>query len=75
MPLDEATIKNLRRVREEIEEILEDARDIIPPDFRITFIARYCGYDEEVKDMVWTEDVHDDVIAALEKERDNMEEA
>lgn len=70
MALDRETINHLRKVKEQIEEILEDVGDIVPPEFRTTCILRYCGTNPDVKDMVWTDDVHDDVIAAIEKQRD-----
>lgn len=74
MPLDEQTLNHLRRVREEIEEILEDARAVAPPDFRMTLVLRYCGEQDGVKDMIWTDDVHHDVVQALQREADNMED-
>lgn len=72
--LDNETIAHLRRIKDEIEEILAEVGDILPPDFRMTCVLRYCGDEPEVQDMVWTDDVHDDVIAALEKQRDIVED-
>ena len=73
MPLDVETIKVLRKLREDIEELLNEIRDMTPPNFLMTLVMRYVGGDQEIKNMIWTEDVHDDVVRALETERDDME--
>lgn len=70
MPLDAETKRHLLRIKEDIEEILGEVGDILPPDFRMTCVLRYCGTNEDVDDMIWTDDVHDDVIGAIEKKRD-----
>lgn len=70
MSLDAETLKHLRRVKEEIEEILAEIGDIVPPDFRTTCVLRYCGDNPDVDDMIWTDDVHFDVIKALQKHGD-----
>lgn len=67
MPLDNETLGHLRRVKDEIEEILSEVGDILPPDFRMTCVLRYCGTNPDVDDMIWTDDVHHDAIAALKR--------
>lgn len=69
MSLDAETKADLLRIKNEIEEILGDVGDVLPDDFRMTVILRYCGTVEGVDDMVWTDDVHDDAIAALERSK------
>lgn len=69
MPLDEETITHLRRLKDEIEEILSDVSGIIPEDFRMTCVLRYCGPNPDIQNMVWTDDVHEDVMLALEEEQ------
>lgn len=67
MPLDKETLNHLRNVKENIEEILSEIGDIVPPDFRVTCVLRYCGDNPDVQDMIWTDDVHYDVINSLTK--------
>lgn len=71
MPLDKESLDHLIRLKENIEEILSEIGDIVPPgQFCTTMILRYCGTNSEIDDMIWTDDVHDDVIKSLERERD-----
>lgn len=69
MALSSEDIKELRRVKDEIEEILADIADVIgaDSDYRVTCILRYCGANPDMDDMIWTDDVHHDAIAALKR--------
>lgn len=71
--LDDDTLSHLRKIKDDIEEILAEVGDILPPEFRMTCILRYCGDNPEVTNMIWTDDVHEDVIGALKKEQERYE--
>ncbi len=73
MSLDKEILNHLRRIKSEIEELLEEVGDIVPPDFRTTCILRYCGNNSEVKDMIFTDDVTYDAAAALNKYQEEVD--
>ena len=81
MALDKETMEHLVRIRDEIEEILAEIGDIVPPEFRTTVVLRYCGTDDEVKELfendpaVWTDDVSYDIEKEIARHRKVREEA
>lgn len=72
MPLDQETLTHLKNLKREIEEILSDVGAVIPDDFRMTCVLRYCGSDPDMANMIWTDDVHEDVIQALQQEQERI---
>lgn len=68
MPLSNDDLERLKQLKSEIEDILEDIGGILPDDFRMTCVLRYCGDNPDISNMIWTDDYHGDVITALEDE-------
>lgn len=74
MPLDKSTLDHLIAVKDQIQELLLEISEVAPPDFALTLVMRYTGEQIGVKDMIWTQDIHDSVMRSLEEARDNMDE-
>ena len=74
MALDSETKKHLMRLQDEALEILGDLSELLPPSYRLTLLARNCEGEEDT-DIVLTNDVTDDAIAALERNKIKMENA
>ena len=65
MALDHETKKHLIRLQDEATETLMELSDLFPSSYRFTLVARNCD-DVEDTDIVLTNDVPDDAIAALD---------
>lgn len=67
--LDAETLSFLKNMKDNVDEILADIADVVPEEYRVTCVLRYCGPEEGIPDLVYIDDVHDDVIATLNKDR------
>lgn len=74
MSLDPETKAHLMRLQEDALESLGELSDIFPPAYRLTLVARNMEGNEDT-DIVLTNDVLDDAIIALEKNKAKMEDA
>lgn len=74
MAMDSETKKHLMRLQDDALEILGELSDLFPPSYRLTLLARNCDGEEET-DIVLTNDVTDDAISALERNKVKMENA
>lgn len=66
--------KQLMRLQDEAIGILQELEEVFPSSYRLTLVARNCAGAEDT-DIVLTNDVADDAISALERNRDKMEDA
>lgn len=74
MALDNETKKHLMHLQDEAVETLSELSDLFPPSYRLTLVARNCDGVEDT-DIVLTNDVPDDAINALERNKVKMENA
>ena len=74
MALDNETKKHLMRLQEDALDILGELSELFPPSYRLTLLARNCEGEEDT-DIVLTNDVTDDAIDAMERNKVKMENA
>ncbi len=72
--MDDDTRRHLMQLQDDALDILGDLSDLMPPSYRLTLLARNCDGEEDT-DIVLTNDVTDDAIAALERNKVKMENA
>lgn len=73
MALDEETKKSLIGLQNEAEDILADITEIFPDAYCFTLVARHMTNHD--LDIVLTNDVMDDSIGALQRNKDRMEQS
>lgn len=75
MALDEATKMALQKLQGDALDILQEITDLFPKDrYCFTLIARHVDNIEN-HDIILTDDVMDDAIGALERNKAKMESA
>lgn len=65
---------HLQRLQDEAGDLLAELSDLFPPEYRFTFLARHSDNVEDC-DIVLTNDVLDDAIGALDRNKIKMENA
>lgn len=75
MQIDEKTRQHLLRLQDEALDILGELSELFPESYRLTLLARNCDDEFPDTDIVLTNDVTDDAISALERNKLKMENA